>query len=235
MEKLKYFKKLALNWDVNELEKALQEVLDIVPFPVLGQKMTLHTTVESITSDTPEGKMRWVDKDIGHSIEKEFQNIGTVVNQLCLTKKPLETSDYFTIKLKEQKQSDVSTNGMREEVGELDGYFSELDYTEFIPEFNHTYFKEIYDYFNNIENIDIGRMRLIKSYPNFCLSWHPDNDDKIHIPIKTNSGVRMIVEDECMHMPAGTTTVVRTNDNYHSIMNGGTALRVHLVIPFLEK
>lgn len=228
MKGYKYFKRLSPIWDVVKLEKSLQEVLDITPFPSSGQIINHHTKITISYADSAEGS-----QVTEHNIEKEIQNLDTVVNQLCLTKKPESTSDYFRIKLKEQKQNEVSSNNMRENIGELDGYLSELDYTEFIPEFNHTYFKEIYDYFNSMVNI--GRIRLIKSYPQFCLSWHHDNDDKIHIPIKTNNGVRMIVEDEVMHMPAGSTTIMRTNKNMHSTMNGGNEDRIHLVIPFSEK
>jgi hypothetical protein len=234
MKELKYFKSVKLNWDINKLEKALQEVLNIVPFPTSDQIITSQSKVRFSNTDTPEGKQIVERKIIGQTFEKEFENTDSLQNQLCLTKKPEATSDYFKIKLKEQKQIDVRSNGLLEQ-SELDDYLSELDYNEFIPEFNHTYFKEIYDYFNSIENINIGRIRLIKSYPSSCISWHPDHDDKIHIPIITNTGVRMMVEDECIHMPAGTTTIVRTNQNFHSLMNGGNTLRVHLVIPFLEK
>jgi hypothetical protein len=223
MKELKYFKKLALNWDVNELEKALQEVLDIVSFPTAGKYINHYTKTFADFSNPV--------KVVETHIEEELLNLDTVVNQIVLTKKPEVTSDYFRVKLRNQKNTSNSLS--REHIGEVDDYLKEMEYTQFIPEFNHTYFREIFDELKSV--VRIGRIRIIRSFPQQCLSWHVDNDDKIHIPIKTNSGVRMIVEDECMHMPAGTTTVVRTNDNYHSIMNGGTALRVHLVIPFLEK
>tara|TARA_B110000467_G_scaffold97730_1_gene88405 strand:+ start:1506 stop:2177 length:672 start_codon:yes stop_codon:yes gene_type:complete len=222
---MKYFKGLPLEWDVDKLQKSLQEVVDIVPFPSAGKVINHY----SKTFSDFINPVRVID----YRIEEEIQSLDTVVNQIVLTKRPEATSDYFRVKLRDQKKGEIITTNTRERVGEEDDYSSEMDYSDFIPEFNHTYFKEIYDYFNSLVNV--GRIRLIKSFPQQCLSWHADNDDKIHIPIKTNIGVRMIVEDEVIHMSAGSTTIMRTNKNKHSAMNGGDAERVHLVIPFKDK
>jgi len=220
---MKYFTRLTPLWDKNKLEEALQQVLKIVPFPIAGKYITQHTKTFA--------DFRSPIKIVESHIEEELLNLDTVVNQIVLTKKPEATSDYFRVKLRDQ---DTASNSLtREHVGEIDDYAKEMEYTEFIPEFNHTYFKEIYDELKTV-NIKIGRIRLIRNYPQHCLSWHIDNDDKIHIPIKTNTGVRMIVEDEVVHMPAGTTTIMRTKNNNHSTMNGGKEERVHMVIAYEE-
>ena len=220
---MKYFQKLTPLWDRNKLERALQEVLDVVPFPTAGKYINHYTKTFTDFSNPV--------KVVETHIEEELLNLDTVVNQIVLTKKPEATSDYFRVKLRDQKNASNSLT--REQIGEVDDYLKEMEYTQFIPEFNHTYFKEIYDELKSVVNL--GRIRIIRSFPQQCLSWHVDNDNKIHIPIKTNHGVRMIVEDEVVHMPAGTTYTMRTNQNYHTAINGGKEERIHMVIPYEEK
>jgi len=71
---------------------------------------------------------------------------------------------------------------------------NEADYTKFIPEFAHTYFKEVYDTIS--ADWKIGRVRLVLSSPRRALSWHRDPEPRIHVPIRTLIGSKMIIEDE---------------------------------------
>ncbi len=108
----------------------------------------------------------------------------------------------------------------------------ESEYSEFISEFNHTYFKEIYDKINNYckkEYIGtLGRVRLMLSKPRESLSWHRDPEPRIHIPIVTAIGAMMIVEDEVLHMKTGESWFADT-EYYHSQFNGSEIDRVHIV------
>ena len=48
----------------------------------------------------------------------------------------------------------------------------------------------------------LGRVRLLLKEPRSCLSFHRDPEPRLHIPIITNPGAQMIIEDKAFHMPA---------------------------------
>ena len=108
----------------------------------------------------------------------------------------------------------------------------ERDYCVFIPELNHTYFREVYDTLREFvgQKYDgaLGRVRLIKSKPRTCLSWHRDPEPRLHVPIVTNIGAKLIIENEVKHLPVGRAWYTNTI-YYHSQFNGGEEDRVHLV------
>ena len=62
----------------------------------------------------------------------------------------------------------------------------ESQYTEFIKEFEHTYFKEVFDELR--KHYKLGRVRLLLKEPRSTLSWHRDPEPRLHIPIHTNPG-----------------------------------------------
>jgi len=108
----------------------------------------------------------------------------------------------------------------------------EKDYCVFIPEIGHTYFREVYDTLREFVGTKydgaLGRVRLIKSVPRVCLSWHRDPEPRLHVPIVTNIGAKMIIEDEVKHLPVGRAWYTNTIF-YHSQFNGGEEDRVNLV------
>lgn len=108
----------------------------------------------------------------------------------------------------------------------------ERDYCIFIPEISHTYFKEVYDTLREFVGTKydgaLGRVRLIKSIPRVCLSWHRDPEPRLHVPIITNIGAKMVIEDEVKHLPVGRAWYTNTVF-YHSQFNGGEEDRVHLI------
>ncbi len=110
--------------------------------------------------------------------------------------------------------------------------FDESEYSEFIPAFNHTYFKEVYDKINDYARKTykrkIGRIRLNKSIPRTSLSWHRDPEPRVHIPIITDYGNMQVIEEEVLHMKVGEVWWADT-ENYHSQFNGSEVERVHLV------
>ena len=114
----------------------------------------------------------------------------------------------------------------------------ERDYGTFIPEINHTYFREVYDTLNQYADSQyegqLGRVRLIKSIPRTSLSWHRDPEPRIHVPIITNIGAKMVIEDEVKHLPVGRAWYTNTI-HYHSQFNGGERERVHLVTSVARK
>ena len=103
----------------------------------------------------------------------------------------------------------------------------ERKYTEFVDEFKNTYFKEVYDQLT--KKFKLGRMRLLLKEPRSTLSWHRDPEPRLHIPIYTNPGAIMVVDQVAKHMPADGSVWVTNNTKYHNAFNGGEENRVHLV------
>ena len=108
----------------------------------------------------------------------------------------------------------------------------ESQYTEFVKLFEDTYFKEVYD--TLIPKYNLGRVRLLWKMPRTTLSWHRDPERRLHIPIITNPGALMIIDDEVKHMPADGKVWVTDNTKYHNAFNGGEVDRVHLVATVIE-
>ena len=108
----------------------------------------------------------------------------------------------------------------------------ESKYTELIPEFEDTYFKEVYDTLKS--KFKLGRIRLLLKGPRSTLSWHKDPEPRLHIPIITNKGCMMVIENIAKHMPADGTVTITNNIKFHNFFNGGEQARVHLVACVLE-
>ena len=103
----------------------------------------------------------------------------------------------------------------------------EHKYTEFVDDFKNTYFKEVYDQLT--KKYKLGRMRLLLKEPRSTLSWHRDPEPSLHIPIYTNPGAIMVVDNVAKHMPADGSVWITNNTKYHNAFNGGEENRVHLV------
>ena len=108
----------------------------------------------------------------------------------------------------------------------------ESKYTELVPEFHNTYFEEVYNILKR--NFKLGRVRILLKEPRSTLSWHRDPEPRLHIPIITNPGCRMVIEDFAHHMPADGTVTITNNTKYHNFFNGGEQDRIHLVACILE-
>ncbi len=108
----------------------------------------------------------------------------------------------------------------------------EEKYTEFVKDFEHTYFKDVYDELS--KRYKLGRMRLLLKEPRSTLSWHRDPEPRLHIPIYTNPGAIMVVDKVAQHMPADGSVWITNNTKYHNAFNGGEQNRVHLVACVLD-
>ena len=100
-------------------------------------------------------------------------------------------------------------------------------YTEFVRDFEHTYFKEVYDTLS--KKFKLGRVRILLKEPRSTLSWHRDPEPRLHIPIITNPGSIMVIENVAKHLPADGSVWITNNTKYHNAFNGGEESRVHLV------
>jgi len=103
----------------------------------------------------------------------------------------------------------------------------ESSYTEFVKDLNDTYFKEVYDTLS--KKFKLGRVRILLKEPRSTLSWHRDPEPRLHIPIITNPGCIMVIEDVAKHLPADGSVWITNNTKYHNAFNGGEENRVHLV------
>ena len=108
----------------------------------------------------------------------------------------------------------------------------ESKYTQLIPEFENTYFKEVYDTLS--KRFKLGRVRLLLKEPRSTLSWHKDPECRLHVPIITNKGCSMVIENVAKHLPADGKVWITNNTKYHNFFNGGEQARIHLVACVLE-
>ena len=108
----------------------------------------------------------------------------------------------------------------------------ESRYTELVSDFKGTYFEEVFNILR--KKFKLGRVRILLKEPRSTLSWHRDPEPRLHIPIITNKGCRMVIEDVSKHMPADGTVTITNNTKYHNFFNGGEQNRIHLVACVLE-
>ena len=108
----------------------------------------------------------------------------------------------------------------------------EAAYSEFIPDYVNTYFKEVFDVLSS--KYKLGRVRILLKEPRSTLSWHRDPEPRLHIPLITNPGCLMVIDNVAKHMPADGSVWVTNNTKYHNAFNGGEENRVHLVACVLD-
>ena len=108
----------------------------------------------------------------------------------------------------------------------------EAEYTEFIPDYENTYFKEVFDVLSS--KYKLGRVRILLKEPRSTLSWHRDPEPRLHIPIITNPGSIMVIDNVAKHLPADGSVWITNNTKYHNAFNGGEENRIHLVACVLD-
>ncbi len=113
-----------------------------------------------------------------------------------------------------------------------DKQIDESKYTEIVSEFQNTYFHEVYNILS--KKFKLGRVRILLKEPRSTLSWHRDPEPRLHIPIITNPGCLMVIENIAKHLPADGSVTITNNTKYHNFFNGGEQARIHLVACVLE-
>ena len=108
----------------------------------------------------------------------------------------------------------------------------ESKYTQLVPEFEKTYFKDVYETLS--KRFKLGRVRLLLKEPRSTLSWHKDPECRLHVPIITNKGCSMVIENVAKHLPADGKVWITNNTKYHNFFNGGEQARIHLVACVLD-
>ena len=108
-----------------------------------------------------------------------------------------------------------------------DEKIDEAAYSEFIEDYKKTYFKEVFDVLS--KKYKLGRVRILLKQPRSTLSWHRDPEPRLHIPIITNPGSIMVIDNVAKHLPADGSVWITNNTKYHNAFNGGEENRIHLV------
>ena len=158
---------------------------------------------------------------------KKFDNAGGVVTNICsISLNRIEGDPQSTEGKYSWGRYWTRPDNNGKEVERAD-FIDENKFSEFIPEFRNTYFKYVYDEISNIYKL--GRTRVLKKEPRSTLSWHKDPEPRLHIPIITNYGCRMVIEDRAYHMPADGSVYLTNTTKYHNFFNGGEEDRIHIV------
>ena len=162
---------------------------------------------------------------------KKFDDGGGISHfgAICLTRKP---GDPESIKGQKARglywtKPDKSGKEVSRDVG-----INEEEYSEFISDYENTYFKEVFDTLS--KKYKLGRVRILLKEPRSTLSWHRDPEPRLHIPIITNPGCLMVIDNVAKHMPADGSVWITNNTKYHNAFNGGEENRIHLVACVLD-
>jgi len=113
-----------------------------------------------------------------------------------------------------------------------DEQIDEAAYSEFIDIYKDTYFKEVFETLS--AKYKLGRVRILLKEPRSTLSWHRDPEPRLHIPIITNPGSIMVIDNVAKHLPADGSVWITNNTKYHNAFNGGEENRIHLVACVLD-
>ena len=148
---------------------------------------------------------------------------------ICLTRKPGDPESVKGSKARGIYWTKPDKSGA--EVSR-DIKIDESEYSEFIPDYENTYFKEVFDVLSS--KYKLGRVRILLKEPRSTLSWHRDPEPRLHIPIITNPGCLMVIDNVAKHMPADGSVWITNNTKYHNAFNGGEENRIHLVACVLD-
>ena len=162
---------------------------------------------------------------------KKFDDAGGIAHfgAICLTRIPGDPES-----IKDNKARGLYWTKPNESGNEVsrDIAIDEGAYTELVPEFKNTYFKEVIDVISS--KYKLGRVRILLKEPRSTLSWHRDPEPRLHIPIISNPGCLMVIDNVAKHMPADGSVWITNNTKYHNAFNGGEENRVHLVACVLD-
>ena len=162
---------------------------------------------------------------------KKFDDGGGISHfgAICLTRKPGDPESVKGHKARGVYWTKPDKSG-KEVIRDVK--IDEGEYSEFIPDYENTYFKEVYDILSS--HYKLGRVRILLKEPRSTLSWHRDPEPRLHIPIITNPGCLMVIDNIAKHMPADGSVWVTNNTKYHNAFNGGEENRIHLVACVLD-
>jgi len=94
-------------------------------------------------------------------------------------------------------------------------------------------FNTVYKQIN--QNYQVGRVRILKLAPKKCYSWHTDDQPRLHLPVVTDVGCMMVVEDSAFHMPADGSVYWVDTTKPHCAFNGSAVDRYHLMFNIVKR
>ena len=156
-------------------------------------------------------------------------------NQICLNTLEGHDNDYHlgtgSLLFDWNKRNDVE-NMTKIDVPLQENMLKETDLKTLCSQYRGTAFEEIYKELDSY--YVLGRVRLMRSLPKSCMSWHLDTSIRIHYPIKTQEGCFMVIDDEVKHLEKNkwwwTNTLLK-----HTAVNSSKEYRIHLVACILDK
>jgi hypothetical protein len=175
------------------------------------RKLNIHFDIQAI-----KDAYEYAVNEIGFS--------GNVVNCISLTHSASEKSDPRGIFwMQDDDYTEI----------QVEKFVNEEAYRVFEPLLMDTYLKNVYDTLS--QHFRLGRVRILKLDRRSSLSYHRDPENRLHIPIITNPGALMIVDNEAYHMKADGSAYYMNTTKYHTAINGGDNPRIHLVATILDE
>ena len=153
---------------------------------------------------------------------KKFDDGGGISHfgAICLTRKP---GDPESVKGSKARGIYWTTPDKSGSEVSRDVNIDESEYSEFIPDYENTYFKEVFDVISS--KYKLGRVRILLKEPRSTLSWHRDPEPRLHIPIITNPGCLMVRDRVSKHITADGYVWKTNNTKYKKRLNGGEGNR----------
>jgi len=107
-----------------------------------------------------------------------------------------------------------------------DVILDEKDFTEVCDYLKGTYTEEVINILK--EKYGAVRGRYMMMNWKTCLTYHHDETPRIHLPLVTNDGCFMIIDDKTERLYESTSYLVDTTKR-HTALNAGKHLRFHMV------
>ena len=107
-----------------------------------------------------------------------------------------------------------------------DVILDEKDFTEVCDYLKGTYTEEVINILK--EKYGAVRGRYMMMNWKTCLTYHHDETPRIHLPLVTNDGCFMIIDDKTERLYESTSYLVDTTKR-HTALNAGEHLRFHMV------
>lgn len=163
----------------------------------------------------------------------DSKNIVWSSNQICLntTKEHLNDTSYGTGSLHANWSNMKLVDDQIRNVELKKSFEKEENFTELCEVFYNTEVEDLYKAIKT--NFNVGRIRIMKNLPHTCLSWHRDDTCRLHYPLITTEQCRMVIEEQCIHLPKHEWWITNTV-KHHTAFNGSKMPRIHIVASLLD-
>lgn len=155
-------------------------------------------------------------------------------DQICLNTVPGQDDNFFYGRGSldyDWDNSVIDENGTIS-VSLRDTPLREEDFTVLCSQFRNTLFEKVYN--SLASKYKLGRVRIMNLQPKKCLTWHADDTNRIHYPIKTQKGCFMVINSKVQHLEQNTWWHTTTKQTMHTAFNGSKQDRYHLVAAILD-